>query len=141
MDRCCVHVHVECTLIGLDANSRERKGSKAGWFMTQARWWRMLHILSPCFHYSRSTCHTCRVFSTMLKYPTRKRSGLQTMECCCQILCSLTAIYCSLLPYHAMFLRLTYFFVHPYVYVQDGALEITVSGEKYRCLRFAKAKK
>lgn len=24
---------------------------------------------------------------------------------------------------------------------QDGALEITVSGEKYRCLRFAKAKK
>lgn len=24
---------------------------------------------------------------------------------------------------------------------QDGALEITVSGEKYRCLRFSKAKK
>lgn len=24
---------------------------------------------------------------------------------------------------------------------QDGALEITVSGEKYRCLRFTKAKK
>lgn len=24
---------------------------------------------------------------------------------------------------------------------QDGALEITVGGEKYRCLRFAKAKK
>jgi hypothetical protein len=24
---------------------------------------------------------------------------------------------------------------------QDGALEITVGGEKYRCLRFTKAKK
>lgn len=24
---------------------------------------------------------------------------------------------------------------------QDGALEITVSGEKYRCLRFSKGKK
>ena len=31
--------------------------------------------------------------------------------------------------------------IHFCVSVQDGALEITVSGEKYRCLRFAKAKK